>query len=304
MNIGLVYDLKDGSEITAEFDSLDTINAIDEALGQLGHSVDRIGNAEQLIKYLSYGRRFDLVFNIAEGTQGTARESQVPSILDVYSIPYTFSDPLVLDVCLQKHLAKMIVRQAGIETPDWILIDKPMLDVGLSCPLFVKPNAEGTSKGISDKSVVWNATQFLLVTIDLLKKYPQILIERYLPGTEYTVGIVADKIVGVLQVDAGGVYSYDAKAHYQEKVQYKYWPPGYLKKVESVALASWKVLKCRDAGRIDIRNDADGNPNFMEVNPIPGLHPVDSDLPMICKYAGITYTDLIKSIMESARKRL
>ena len=121
MNIGLTYDLRNdylaegySEEETAEFDRPDTIEGIEAALLELGYRTDRIGNAKRLVERLAQGDRWDLVFNIAEGLHGVAREAQVPAILDVYDIPYTFSDPLVLSLALHKNLTKTVVRQAGI----------------------------------------------------------------------------------------------------------------------------------------------------------------------------------------------
>ena len=158
MNIGLTYDLRNdylaegySEEETAEFDSPVTIEGIEAALAELGYQTDRIGNAKRLVERLAQGDRWDLVFNIAEGLHGLAREAQVPAILDVYDIPYTFSDPLVLSLALHKGLTKAVVRQGGVATPDFALVERPAdVDaIDLPFPLFAKPVAEGTSKGIS-----------------------------------------------------------------------------------------------------------------------------------------------------------
>ena len=158
MRIGLTYDLRNdylaagySDQETAEFDRPDTIDAIQSALNDLGHQTDRIGHGQRLVSRLAAGDRWDMVFNIAEGLRGNARESQVPAILDLYAIPYTFSDPLVLAVTLHKDVTKTVVRQAGIPTPDFALVKRlaDLDNVSLPLPLFVKPVAEGTSKGIT-----------------------------------------------------------------------------------------------------------------------------------------------------------
>ena len=181
MNIGLTYDLRAdylaegyGEEETAEFDRPDTIEAIEAALTELGYQTDRIGHARHLIGRLAQGDRWDLVFNIAEGLRGLAREAQVPAILDVYDIPYTFSDPLVLSLALHKGLTKTIVRQAGIPTPDFALVERPAdVDaVDLPFPLFAKPVAEGTSKGISAASKILDRRALRQRCESLLRRVP------------------------------------------------------------------------------------------------------------------------------------
>src|SRR5687768_9851913 len=131
MKIGLTYDLRQEylaagySEIeTAEFDRPDTIDGIDNALRELGHETDRIGHVRQLVERLASGDRWDLVFNICEGMYGRGREAQVPALLDAYDIPYTFSDPLVMALSLDKGLTKTVVRSAGIATPDFAVVSE------------------------------------------------------------------------------------------------------------------------------------------------------------------------------------
>ncbi len=199
MNIGLTYDLRAdylaegyGEEETAEFDRPDTVEAIEAALTELGYQTDRIGHARHLIGRLAQGDRWDLVFNIAEGLHGLAREAQVPAILDVYDIPYTFSDPLVLSLALHKGLTKTILRQAGIPTPDFALVERPAdIDaIDLPFPLFAKPVAEGTSKGVSAASKILDRRALRERCEGLLREFCQpVLVETFLSGREFTVGI-------------------------------------------------------------------------------------------------------------------
>ena len=160
MKIGLTYDLRDqylaagyGAEETAEFDRGETIDSMENALRQLGHETDRIGNARELMGRLVSGDRWELVFNICEGLCGAGREAQVPAILDVFEIPYTFADPAVMSVCLDKGVTKSVVRAAGVPTPNYLAVRDldqvtQLLQTGnLSFPLFAKPIAEGTGKG-------------------------------------------------------------------------------------------------------------------------------------------------------------
>src|SRR5579872_1715255 len=155
MRVGITYDLKDDylaqgfdKESCAEFDSTETIDAIDALLKSRGCVTERIGNVGALAKALVAGNRWDIVFNIAEGLYGRAREAQVPALLDAYQIPYIFSDPLILALTLDKALTKRVVRDAGIPTAEFILCEGEVDAVPkrMRYPLFVKPNADGTGK--------------------------------------------------------------------------------------------------------------------------------------------------------------
>jgi len=326
MRIGLTYDLRSeylaagyGEEETAEFDRGETIDALEDALRKLGHAPDRIGHAKQLLARLVAGDRWDLVFNIAEGLYGLGREAQVPAILDLYQIPYTFSDPLVTALCLHKGLTKMVVRNAGVPTADFAVIESPAdLDaVDLPYPLFAKPVAEGTGKGITAASKVYNQAALRALCGDLLARFRQpVLVETFLSGREFTVGIAGSgpqaRVLGTMEILLGAqaeadVYSYTNKENSEELVTYRLIRPADDAEVaaaETAALRAWRALGCRDAGRMDFRSDAQGGPNFIEVNPLAGIHPGHSDLPMICGFAGISYVELIRQIVASAATRV
>jgi len=326
MLIGLTYDLRNeylasgfGEEETAEFDRPETIAAIEAALQELGHRTERIGNAKQLLKRLARGRRWDLVFNIAEGLHGISREAQVPTLLDLYDIPYTFSDPLVLCLALHKGLTKVLLRAAGIPTPAFAIVEQAedIRQIKLPFPLFVKPVAEGTSKGISAASKVTDRRSLSAICRSQLQRFHQpVLVECFLPGREFTVGITGTgreaEVLGTMEIlllpqAEAEVYSYHNKENYKELVRYRRVRPEeepLIGRVEEIALQAWRALGCRDGGRVDIRCDALGEPNFMELNPLPGLHPENSDLPIICGFVGISYVELIERVLRSACKRL
>ena len=323
MLIGLTYDLKDDylargfSEAdVAEFDSIETIDAIAGALASLGHECVRIGHVRALAERLVAGERWDLVFNIAEGVEGFGREAQVPALLDAYGVPYTFSDPLVCALTLHKAMAKHVARGCGVPTPDFSVVSSPQEAAAcdLEPPLFVKPVAEGTSKGITASSLVRSKAGLVSACTALLREYRQpVLVERYLPGREFTVGILGTgtgaRALAALEVrlrDGAdqGVYSYRNKAHWRELVEYRLLESSVLRDdVERVALAAWRCLGCRDAGRVDVRLDEHGAPQMLEVNPLAGLTPGHSDLPIMAELAGIDYRSLIGAIVECARER-
>jgi len=324
MRIGIAYDLRDdyramgmSEEETAEFDALETIEAIDDVLSDMGYEVSRIGNVQALIAKLAAGERWDAVFNFCEGIRGSAREAQVPSILDVYGIPYVFSDALTMAVTLEKSTAKRIVRDQGVPTADFAIIEKPadIARVDLPFPLFLKPVAEGSGKGVNARSKVDDKKALSTVARDLLKKFKQpVLVEIFLPGREFTVGITGTgedaKVLGSTEIvpKAGWVgdgYGFENKdAGWEVRVEIvraSHRPEA--KAAGAVALAAWRALRCRDGGRIDIRCDAHGKPHFIEVNPIAGLRPNHSDLCFIAEYEGLSYAQLLGRIMESFLKR-
>jgi len=319
MTIGLTYDLRDeylalgfSEEETAEFDREGTILAIETTLDSLGYKTDRIGNIWNLVRRLERGDRWDLVFNIAEGMYGAGREAQVPALLDAYRIPYVFSGPLIMALTLDKAMTKVIVKDAGIATPEHRVVYHPrdIADINLPFPLFAKPLAEGTGKGIDPRSVIRTPQQLSEVCNDLLAKYNQpVLVETYLSGREFTAGIVGTgdraRCVGVIEIilkdnAEEGVYSYVNKEECEDRIIYSLTDPAASEACAGMALKVWKTLRCEDAGRVDIRFDEHGNPFFLEVNPLAGMHPEHSDLPILATLHGIPYRDLMTMIMDSA----
>ncbi len=323
MRVGITYDLRDdyvamglSEEEIAEFDRPDTIAAIDFTLQGLGYTTERIGSLRSLIPRLTRGDRWDLVFNVAEGRQGYGREAQVPALLDAYQIPYTFSDPLALTLTLHKGMAKHVVRGSGVPTPDFVVVktEEDLNGVELPFPLFVKPVAEGTGKGISAASRVNSRSELVLQGTRLLSAYRQpVIVETYLPGREFTVGVVGTdgqaRAVGIMEVILKDhaephAYTYRNKEYCEEFVEYHPVDQALANEASTLALAAWRALEGRDAGRIDVRADGAGYVHFLEANPLPGLHPEHSDLPILCTMAGISYRELLGWIMESAMERV
>lgn len=323
MKIGITYDMRDdylaegySEEETAEFDHPLTIAAIEGTLGELGYRTERIGHIRALAARLVAGDRWDLVFNIAEGLRGFGREAQVPALLEAYDIPYTFSDPLVLALTLHKGLTKRVIRDLGIPTPDFAVVETAdeVAALALPFPLFAKPVAEGTGKGITAASRIDGPDDLERICRRLLATYGQpVLVETYLPGREFTVGVIGTGerawVPGVMEVhftakaEAGG-YSYLNKEDWHGRVEYRLADDALARQAAATALAAWRGLGCRDGGRVDLRTDAAGVPQFIEVNPLAGIRPDHSDLPILCDLAGIPYRELIAGIMASARRRL
>jgi D-alanine-D-alanine ligase len=322
VRVGITYDLRQdyllegyGEEETAEFDRKETIDAIAGALGELGFAPDPIGHARKLAARLCAGDRWDVVFNIAEGLYGMGREALVPALLDTYRIPYTFSDPMVLGLTLHKGMTKRVIRDLGIPTPAFAVVESEadIERVDLPYPLFAKPVAEGTGKGITAASKIKDRDELRRAASMLLARFGQpVLVETFLPGREFTVGIVgtaeAAEVVGTMEVELRAeaeaeVYSYVNKENCEQLVSYRLASDAMGRAAAEVALRSWRGLGCRDGGRVDVRADAAGVPSFIEVNPLAGLHPEHSDLPIICTLAGVSFRALIERIMRSALAR-
>ncbi|MDR1520429.1 MAG: D-alanine--D-alanine ligase [Planctomycetota bacterium] len=324
MYIGITYDLKgdylaDGFDAveTAEFDQPETIEAIEAALRGLGHTTDRIGRLDRLIARLAAGERWDLVFNLAEGFRGSTREAQIPALLEARGIPAVFGDALCLAVCLHKGHSKRIVRDGGIPTPRFAVVADPETDLPrpeLAFPLFVKPVAEGTGKGVAADGRVTDGSGLARVCREIIARFRQpALVEEYLPGREFTVGIVGTgrkaRLIGVMEVllldnAEPGAYTFGNKDKYEERVRYRLAGDPEARAAGEIALAAYRLLDCRDAGRVDLRSDAAGKPQFMEINPLAGLNPSHSDLPILCRLAGVGYGRLIAGIIDSAGERL
>jgi len=326
LHIGITYDLRQdyldagfSDEETGEFDRISTVEALESALMQLGHTTERIGHIRKLARQLVDGGTWDLVFNIAEGLEGIAREAQVPALLDAYGIAYTFSDPLVMALTLDKGLTKTVVAAGGVPTPAFQIVETAAdcRHIDLPYPLFAKPVAEGTGKGISPVSKIQRAADLEPVCCSLLAKYQQpVLVETYLPGREFTVGITgtgADaRVVGTVEIvllrgAEAHAYSYVNKERCEELVEYRHVRAADDPEVaaaERVGLDAWRILACRDGGRVDLRCDAAGLPNFLEVNPLAGLHPEHSDLPILAAKSEVPYVELIRRIVESAQPRV
>ena len=322
LKVGFTFDLRSdylamgmSEEETAEFDSAVTIDAIEATLKRQGFAVDRIGHVQNLIKRLAQGHRWDLVFNICEGLKGLAREAQVPAILEAFDIPYVFSDPLTLAAALDKAMTKNIVRAAGVPTPDFAVVSSSsdVAAIDLPFPLFVKPIGEGSGKGVSARSHVTDTAALKRECLRLLEEFNQpVLVETFASGREFTVGITGTggdaSILGVMEVlpnqnaQAHG-YGFDNKENYEGRYDYRLASDPEAQEAGQVALAAYRAMRCRDGGRVDIRSDSAGRPQFIEVNPLAGLNPERSDLIFIARFAGITFDQLIGRIMSSCLKR-
>lgn len=326
MKVGITYDLKDDykdsgldPETIAEFDSIDTIEGIEVALQKMGFETVRIGHIKNLVTRLAAGERWDFVFNITEGLYGIAREAQVPALLEAYQVPCTFSDAAAMSLMLDKGATKLVLREHGIPTAPFKVVKalSDLKNISLPYPLFAKPLAEGTGKGITGKSRIENAAQLEIVCKDLLQRFNQpVLVETFLPGREFTVGMLGTndttRMIDIMEIaiaEQGGVgdYSYSNKTDWFDHISYHLLDPAkepaLYKAIHDISVASWNALSCRDGGRLDIRCDANGNPHILEINPLAGLRPGFSDLVVLSGMAGMDHPALVRNIVTETLRR-
>jgi D-alanine-D-alanine ligase len=240
----------------------------------------------------------------------------VPALLDAYDIPAVFSDALTLALALDKSWCKRIVRDHGVATADFALIETraDIANVNLPYPLFLKPVAEGSGKGVSKRSFARNPTEMKRAATDLLARFKEpVLVETFLPGREFTVGITGTgedaEVLGVMEVNISDdakadAYGFANKTEWEGRVYYTMPDDPEAHEAGEVALAAWRALRCRDGGRLDIKSDANGRPHFIEVNPLAGINPESSDLVFLSRFKGIPYRDLIGRIMASFEARI
>lgn len=323
MKIGIAYDLRSwylakgySMEETAEFDKESTIEAIEEEIRYSGYEPDKIGNVYNLVERLAAGDSWDMVFNISECLYGDGRESVVPAILDQYKIPYVFSGPVVMGISLNKYYSRLVVNAAGVRvSPGTVIYNVEDIDSkigGLMFPLFLKPVSEGTGKGITIRSIVDDVTQLRTLCEELLNEYHQpVLVEEYMPGREFTVGVVgsgvSSHLIGAMEIVCKDNMPYcnEVKENFEQYVEYKLVAEeDVLNECYRVAKQAWIALNGVDAGRIDLRTDRYGKICFIEANPLAGLNPKISDLPILCRMNGVSYRQLLSEIISSAVSRV
>lgn len=325
----------------AEWDTWETISAVKEAL-EIYHNVTLIEadlNAFEKFKEL----KPTIVFNIAEGFNGVSREAQIPAMLDMLNIPYSGSDALTLSICLDKARTKEILSYHNIPTAKFKVINdlnelnefdstkqnknsqKNFGNTSLKYPLIVKPNSEGSSKGIFTSSIVKNKKELKREVERILFEYNQsALIEEFLSGREFTVAILGNgteaQVLPIIEInykefpeDFTPIYSYEAKwiLDTPENPLDIFQCPAKInskleEQIKKISLSTYNILRCKDWSRIDIRLDQNGIPNIIEVNPLPGILPnpeENSCFPKAARTAGISYNEMINRVLYFAAKR-
>lgn len=311
----------------AEWDDIHTVKAVERALASRHRVtlVDATLDAFETFRRLR--GRVDLVFNIAEGLHGASREGQIPALLDMLEIPYTGSAPLTLGLCLDKRRSKEILSYNGVPTPRfWTVTALGELPRRLTYPLMVKPTLEGSSKGVTDHSLVRNFVELRRQVAWVLDTYRQpALIEEFLPGREFTVAMLGNgselRVLPIVEINfatlpqgVNPIYSYEAKWVWdrEEDPLQIFTCPAQLdaalqREIEAVCRRAFTALDCRDWCRIDVRLDAGGHPQVIELNPLPGILPrpeQNSCFPKAARAAGLSYDAMILAVVDAAARRL
>ncbi len=323
MVIGMTYDLKtdyvfksgDPQDANAEFDHPLTVQFIEDSLVGMGHQVVRLGNIRQLLGSMDQVQ-VDLVFNIAEGIGGRNREAQVPMILELKKIPFVGSDGLTLSLTLDKRMTKKILLGEGIPTPRFFEIRNRSyrIPAGLSFPLIVKPRFEGSSKGISEKSVVHSPLELERQAFWINEMYRQpALVEEFIRGTEFTVAVIGNdppEALPVVQIQIDGksdlgdlFYTFSRIASGAEYLCPAQIDAGLEARLRELAIRTYQTVDCLDFGRVDFRVDRSGNPYVLEINPLPSLSTEDV-FAVLAAHEGIPYEQMLGRIIRTAAKRL
>jgi len=315
LKIGFSYNLKDpstkGTDTHAEYETPDTIEAMSTVLSSLGEVVHLPCDKHFPEKILF--ERPDYVFNIAEGWGGRDRESYVPVMCGMIGIPCTGSDGTALGISMDKVLTKQLARDAGIRTTEYMLYTKPPdSEPPFGFPAFVKPNMDGSSRGISRHSLVTDLAQLKHRVEVILHDYCQpALVEPYLAGRDFSVGLLGNnppEVLPLCEILLGHEYgipffSFEYKRHDTDCLDFSPDLPGEIKdNMETMSRTLWDVLGCRDYSRFDFRTDTEGAPYFMEVNALPGISPVSGIFVRQAAEKGFSFDELIQKIMERIMK--
>lgn len=323
LKVGLTYNLKKHipshvADAEAEYDTIETVHAIREALED-DHCRVELMEADETLPGRLAKHTADIVFNIAEGIQGRGREAEVPALCNMMRIPYTGSDETTLCIALDKALTKRLLSTYHIRTPKYRVIEKGAVHIGggFAFPAIVKPNAEGSSKGISDVAIVSDRAALRSLAQKNIRDYGQdMLVEEYIPGREFTVGILGNgedtrvfppmEIIYLDRENPYNIYSFTVKQNYEKLIRYKSpadIDPNTEAEMVRTARRVYDILACRDFARMDFRLAPDGRLYFIEINPLPGLAPGYSDFPMLAEFNGTDYQALVRGVLKAALKR-
>ncbi|MBI5536930.1 MAG: KamA family radical SAM protein [Deltaproteobacteria bacterium] len=324
LTVGLAFNVKHTESLVddreAHFESPRTIDAIETAIKDFGHNVVRLEADTSFPSRLAEAR-VDIVFNVAEGFHGRSREAHVPAVCEMLGVEYTGSDPLTLAACLDKSVTKRLLREAGVPTPSFFLVNGSPMKVppGFSFPAIVKPNAECSSKGIGSDSVAHCDRELSEIVARLRGRYGRhipLIVEGYIEGREITVGLLSrmGRLVPLepmevvfLHDSEPHIYGFDLKQNWDGRLEYQCparLDEKLLRACRVVAAQASRTLGCRDLARVDLRLDQQGVPWVIEVNALPGLTPSYSDLVMASEASGISYRDLVGRIVECAVTRM
>lgn len=323
--IGLTYNLKKkGARLDEheEYDEIETIDAIKKEFIRLGFKVQLFEQGKDLSERI-LKKKPDFIFNIAEGIGASrGRESQVPCILESLGLAYSGSDPVSLGITLDKYYTSVFLRTEGLPVPDMFMVKDDDEAAALG-RLFngrkryiIKPRWEGSSKGIFLRSVIKEHKEMKERAREIFTRYRQpAIIEEFLEGEEITAAVIGNgpaRVLGMMKIVPTDVaqkdflYSIETKREWKKKVRYEpeeSVPRETRERIKEYAVRAYRALELRDISRIDFRLDAKRLPKIIDINPLPGLSPAYSDLPILYRLKGGTYPELVRMILKESFKR-
>jgi D-alanine-D-alanine ligase len=322
LRLGIMYEILKPVERTSglpsdafsEYEPIETIELIERAAVKLGHRTKRLGGPLELLSNPRMISGIDAVFNIAEGLGSRNREAWAPILLEMHGVPCIGSDALTLSTSLDKHWTKLIVSQAGVPVVPGVAIQ-----IGEEClppfdfPLFVKPRFEGSAKGISRNSRVNSQVELNAAIANVHSNYGQdAVVEPFLDGAEYTVALIGNdslEVFPVLQRAIDKVSGIGLHAVEEEVGPYAdYGLSGYItatleEKLARFTRKAFQALGCFDFARVDFRMGRQGEPLFLEINPLPTFSP-DGTFGIISELEGLEVEDLVGMAIARGLKRL
>ncbi len=325
MRISVAYNLRTAkADARAKLLTREEIEWICNAVRSLKHTVTPVevsGNAEE-VKARFLKSRPELIINLAPGTVNGSEDTFYPDLYEALGIPYTGGDAAFLKMNLDKNRSKALLAARGIRVPGGTVVRETAenLPGDLEYPVIIKPDRESSSKGISQDSVAESEEEAKTYISGLLKDFPGgLLVEEFIPGRELCVPFIEDfpgKILSIVEyafenMEQAGVkyniFDYDMKQEGKSAEVVRPVCPAGLNAIEKHAVNEmarnvFGILRCPDIGRVDIRLHENGKPYFIELNPIPSLHPKGS-LMVAARYRNLELRDIMRFMIRSASER-
>jgi D-alanine-D-alanine ligase len=311
-------------DVESEQDAATTAESVRQVIEQAGHEVECLGlihEPDRLVAELR-GRRPDVVFNLFEGTPDLGcDEAYAAGVLDWLGIPFTGCPPQALYLARVKPLTKYALAGAGLPTPGFFVVEHlPAPTCRLPWPVIVKPAVQDASVGLDQGSVVRSQKELRARVEYLFSSYGPVLVEQYIPGREFNVGIIEAPELRILPIseivfadrDQPGywpIVTYDAKWRTESR-EYQATVPScpariraeLARKLGQLAVRAFRLLGCRDYARVDFRVDAVGQPYILEINPNPDYSPT-AGLARNLAAAGISHQQFTLDLLHAALAR-